>query len=144
MLKHALLFYVAAALLIVVFMGLATDVVHQYELVETGVQAQGAVVEPDCGRHLSFSYRFPVAGATYAGQSVSDHCISVRAGGAVTVHYLPADPSVNTAGNPGELFQSNRDTILLVALTAPAFLLLVLWVRLRTWKRVRKLSIPKI
>jgi hypothetical protein len=135
MLKHALLVYVIAALLVVVFMGLATGVIHQYELVEKGAQAQGVVIKPDCGRHLSFSYRFRVAEATYPGQSVSDHCGSVRAGTAVTVHYLPADPSVNTAEDPGELFRGNRDTILLAALTAPAFLLLSFRVRLKIWER---------
>lgn len=134
-LKHALIVYVIAALLVVVFMGLATGVVHQYELVEEGVQAEGVVIEPDCGRHLSFSYRFTVTGAPYSGQSVSDHCSSVRTGAAVTVHYLPADPSVNTAGDPGALFRGNRDTILLAALTAPAFLLLIFKVRLKRWER---------
>lgn len=137
LLRHALLFYFSCALLTAALMVLATRVVHQYELVEKGVQAQGVVVEPDCGRHLSFSYRFPVAGATYAGQSVSDHCMSVRAGAAVMVHYLPDEPSVSTAGDPAALFRSNRDTILLVALTAPAFLLLIFRVRLRIWKRAR-------
>lgn len=139
MLKHALTVYVTAALLVVVFMGLATDVVHQYELVKKGVQAQGVVIEPDCGRHLSFSYQFPVAGAVYRGQSVSEHCSSVRAGAPVMVHYLPTDPSVNTAGDPGELFRSNRGTMLLVALTAPAFLLLIFRVRLKALEKAENL-----
>ena len=135
MLKHALIVYVIAAFLVVVFMGLATGVVYQYELAENSAQVQGVVVEPDCGRHLGFSYRFSVAGAAYRGLSVSDHCSSIRAGDAVMVHYLPADPSVNTAGDPGELFRSNRGTILLVALTAPAFLLLIFRVRLKALEK---------
>ena len=135
LLRHALLFYFSCALLTAALMVLATGVISQYELVEKGVQIRGVVVEPDCGRHLSFSYRFPVAGATYAGQSVSDHCVSVRAGAAVTVHYVPGDPSVNTAEDPGYLFRNSRDMILLAALTAPAFLLLIFKAQLRVWKR---------
>lgn len=124
LLRHALIFYVSCALLTVALMVLVTGVISQYELVEKGVQARGVVVEPTCEQHMTFSYRFEVAGATYLGHSVSDHCSSVRAGAAVTVHYVPGDPSVNTAGDPGYLLRSSRDMILLAVLTAPAFLLL--------------------
>jgi hypothetical protein len=119
----------------VAFMGLATGVIDQYDLVKKGAKTLGVVVEPTCERHLSFSYRFDVAGATYSGQSVSNNCSSVRAGAAVTVHYLPADPSVNTAADPGYLFRSNRDMILLAALTAPAFLLLIFRAQLGMWAK---------
>lgn len=133
--RHALFFYVACSLLVVSLMGLATGVIDEYELVKKGVNTLGVIVEPTCEWHLSFSYRFEVAGATYSGLSVSDNCSSVRAGAVVAVHYLPADPSVNTAADPAHLFANNRDTILMVGLTAPAFLLLILNVQLKIWAK---------
>jgi hypothetical protein len=135
LLKHALLFYVTYGLLVATLMGLATGVVDQYRLVGEGAQVTGVVIEPDCGRHMSIVYRFDVAGAKYSGRSVSDYCSTVVAGAGVNVHYLPADPSVNTAGDPGLLFRSNRDTILLAAVTSPAFVLLIFRARLKNGKR---------
>lgn len=44
LLKHALLFYISAALALAVFMGFATDVRHQYQLANEGVRTQGVVV----------------------------------------------------------------------------------------------------
>jgi len=135
LLRHALLFYVTCVFLVATLMGLATGVIDQYRLVGEGAQVKGFVIEPDCGRHLSIAYRFDVAGATYSGVSVSDHCSTVVAGSEVNVHYLPADPSVNTAEDPGRLFRNNRDTILMAALTSPAFLLLIFRARLKKGKR---------
>lgn len=135
LLKHALLFYVTYGLLVATLMGLATGVLDQYRLVDKGALVKGVVIEPDCGRHMSIVYQFDVAGARYSGRSVSDYCSTVVAGAEVKVHYLPADPSVNTAGDPGVLFRSNRDTILLASLTSPAFLLLIFRARLKKGKR---------
>jgi hypothetical protein len=135
LLRHAVIFYITAALLVAVLMSLATGLDDQYLLLNNGVSTLGVVVAPNCEQHLSFSYRFDVAGVTYSGFSVSNHCTGVRAGDEVSVHYLPADPSVSTASDPGELFRNNRDIILMAVLTAPAFLLLIFRVQLRHWQR---------
>jgi hypothetical protein len=135
LIRHAVLFYVLVGIAMAIFLGFATKIQDQYWLAKEGVPTKGVVVEPKCQQHLSFSYQFEVIGLPYQGLSVSDLCNQIKSGDAVSVHYLSANPKVNTAANPERTLTNNIVTIVMVSLSGPAIILLILWLRLREWKR---------
>lgn len=128
-LKHPIIGYVLAALALATFMGYATRIHDQILLARASVTAVGTVIETRCQQHLNFAYRFDANGSIHQGTSSSERCTHMKAGDDVTVRYLPDTPSLSTAADPRNALANNLETILLASLTAPAFLLVALWLR---------------
>ena len=74
-----------------------------FELAKNNVETKGTVVRTTCGDHMSFQYKFSVGAREFksrAAETVSKICTELTPGEAVTVFYLPSDPTISTTANP--------------------------------------------
>ena len=104
------------------------------ELIASGTQVLGEVVQQDCQNHDSFVYRFEASGQSFQNRGLTGAikpCSALRPGDRVNVYYLPREPSVSTSANPRDLLQNEEESVALAALVVPA---LVLW-SVGRWRR---------
>jgi hypothetical protein len=119
-----LLAYVIAAVLIASALAYIGYLPKYYVLSRAGQKVEGAVVQPDCSNHNTFSYRFEANGRHFDGRGhggIAKPCSSLVAGDSVQIYYLANDPKVNASGNPDALLRNEIIAVGLAATLVPAF-----------------------
>lgn len=133
--KHSLLFCLIVGIAMATFMAAASGLLSQFKLTNHASLAKGSVVQPQCDRHLSFSYQFILNDITYHGVATSDQCGQIKSGDPVLVRYLAENPRVSMGTDPKGALINNVTAILIASLTGPLVLLLIFWLKLREWKK---------
>ena len=102
------------------------------ELANNNVKTKGTVVRTTCGDHMSFQYKFSVGARefkSHATDTISKICTELTAGEAVTVFYLPSDPTISTTVKPSNQLANEAASEALAAIIFPAFGMWAYWRR---------------
>ena len=97
------------------------------ELVRTGVVAQAVVVKLDCENHGSFVYAFDAGGQRFQSRdrasSAGTQCSNIQVGSKLDVYYVPANPSLSSAGAPKSELRNERTFNAMASLLVPGVIL---------------------
>ena len=127
----------------VVWFGLGGDNLPFFRrMAAEGVRADATVTATDCGKYGAFRYTFTTAdGRAASGRGVpgtsNPPYSQLRPGEVVGVWYVPADPAVNSPGDPGRGLRNELITARLAAFGVPAVLLGSVWLN-RRYGRLRQ------
>lgn len=114
---------------------------HRFErLSKAGIQTRGRVIAKEPANHNGIRYEYRVGDISYTGISTAGYgglppFKSIRVDDEIVVTYLPDSPSVSTAGNPQEHYQSRSGLLFVIMPLAIVAALLMGFVVHR--KRVR-------
>ena len=104
-------------------------------LTAEGVSVIGTVSFTDCGNHSSVQYWFEANGLVFGGKGIpgfdNPSCKQFQVGYRLSVWYVPADPEINTPGDPSYMLKNELISVGLAATMLPA--VLVCMVNLRNW-----------
>jgi len=138
-LKYAVAWFVLAMLLAALTGRLNWP--SYWRLAHRAASVQGTVTQVLPEMHATVRYRYYVEGREYHGQTQPwppNRSIERLAEGAtLTVWYDPEEPRMSVLGPPSALLENETISVVLVAVLAPTFILLV-W-RFRNLPRYRRL-----
>ena len=126
-----------------IFAAIGTNVGYFFkyrQLLARGSNASGTVTRLEPSNHRFVDYAFEASGRTYflkgrAGFGKPEF-EQLKFGDAVSIRYLPDDPSTSCLGDPGLLLRNEEQTIFGMIIIFPTFVLAVLSVKyfgFRAW-----------
>ena len=116
----------ALALSIALFALSGGSLEKYHALAKRGAYAEGRVVELDCDNHNTMRIAFSYKAKDFSFTDSNSVCRQLREFSQIRVTFLEDDPSVATTKNVTSAFRGELLSSLLMALVAPALMLLLI------------------